>query len=110
MKFMILPALLLSFTTPAQAKGKTVVYCADEFTAVRINSAGGYGTNDYDVLIKDLRNGDEFISKAKLTEKGSFVSEEAGFPTINTSPTSIAFVKAGWGLVVIEGENCEIDL
>lgn len=110
MKTLILSALFISLATPAHARVKNVVFCADEYTSVQIDSSGEFGRNEYKVLIKDLRNGDEFPYTAELSKKGSFVSKEAGNPTINTSPTGIAFVKAGWGLVVIEGENCEINL
>jgi hypothetical protein len=109
MKFSIISALLLAAALPAQAKVRTVVECADEYTAVRIDRSGEFGSSEYDVLLKDLRNGDKFPYRATLKD-GSFISKEKGNPTINTSPTSISFVKGGWGLVVIEGENCNIDL
>ncbi len=106
---LIVPILLIAAALPAQAKIRNVVNCADEFTSVQVNTSGEYGNNNYRVIIEDKRNGEKFPYWAVLRD-GSFVSIEKGNPTINTSPTSIAFVKSGWGLVVIEGENCDINL
>lgn len=97
MKSLIAFALVIAAVAPAQARVRNVVTCADEATKVTIDTTG-FGSDEYQVVIKDLRNGEEFPYRAVLQDT-SFVSE--GNPTINTDSDSIAFVKAGWGLVVL---------
>ena len=109
MKIVWISLFILAVGLPVHAKVRNVLTCADEYTMVKIDTTGEFGSDEYQVLITDLRNGDEFPYRAVL-KNGSFVSTEKGNPTINMDSESIAFVKSGWGLVVIEGENCSMNM
>lgn len=108
MKNLILFALFIAMALPAEARVRNVVNCNNGYVSVKIDTSGEFGSNEYNVVIEDIKTGEQFPWVATL--KGtSFVSE--GNPTINTNANrSIAFVKGGWGLTVIEGADCDMHL
>lgn len=118
MKKLIAFALVTASVLPAYSRVRNVVNCADELVSVRIDTSGEFGSSQYQVTIKDLRNGE--TSSYRTVRKdhpapapyasSSFASVTKGNSTINVDSVSIAFVKEGWGLVVIGDENCNINL